>query len=300
MYSIKTITQLTGLTPETLRAWERRYDGILPTRSDNGRRQYSTQDLEKLGLLAELTRDGHAISKIVGLDCDALRKLKLQTSNAGNVLQTLQNQIIDALLEYRIEHCESLLRRALLACEPLDYVRDVLLPILKKIGDLWHEERLSIAQEHMFSSCIKRIVLSLVNQWQNAGSNGPSMLFATPSDEPHEFGILLSCLLATQLHYRCYYLGADVPGEDIVEAARRLQPDVIVIGLTKTPPVASTLQALTKVLAISDSTSALWLGGSGATNLPGLDISGDCVRVDGIDQFYRKAQQLSALKAIDR
>jgi transcriptional regulator, MerR family len=48
MYSIKAITLLTGLPAETLRAWERRYASITPARSDNGRRLYSQQDMEKL------------------------------------------------------------------------------------------------------------------------------------------------------------------------------------------------------------------------------------------------------------
>ncbi len=64
MYSIKAVTALTGLGAETLRAWERRYQAIVPRRDENGRRSYSQLDLERLTLLANLTRQGHAISKV--------------------------------------------------------------------------------------------------------------------------------------------------------------------------------------------------------------------------------------------
>ena len=92
----------------------------------------------------------------------------------------------------------------------------------------------------MFTCCVNRIVFSMVNNLHNASANSPAILFATPSDEPHECGILLSCLLAASQQYRCYFLGANLPGKDIVEAAQHLQPDIIVIGLVKTPPEPTT------------------------------------------------------------
>lgn len=298
MYSIKAITHLTGLTAETLRAWERRYEGILPARTSSGRREYSAQDLEKLNLLAELTRNGHAISKIVGLDCDALRKLKLDASSSDRAVESLLQQIIDALLEYRIERCESLLRRALLACEPLDYVRDILLPTLKKIGDLWHEGRLNIAQEHIFSNCMKRIVLGMVNQFQNTSSSSPAMLFATPSDEPHEFGILLSCLLAAQLQFRCYYLGADLPGNDVLQAAEHLRPDVIVIGLAKVPLAERTRDELTRILTGNEQDFEIWLGGNGIDEFFAVGRSDNVKQIEDFDHFYQIAQQISLSRRV--
>lgn len=296
MYSIKAITSLTGLTAETLRAWERRYQGILPARSENGRRLYSPQDLEKLTLLAELTRNGHAISKIVSMDSEALQAMKSQaTQHSGSDL--LQLQIIEALMDYRIERCEQLLKRALLACEPIDYVKEILLPALRKIGDLWHQQRISIAQEHMFSCCVKRIVLSMVNNLQNQSSQALAMLFATPSDEPHEFGILLSCLLASALQYRCYYLGANLPGKDIVEAVEHLRPAITVIGLMKNPPESTTIEDL-QLIGETEfmTTTSFWLGGSGARQLKQLPANAELLM--DIDEFYRKAQQWQLLNGL--
>lgn len=292
MYSIKAISELTGLGTETLRAWERRYDGIAPARSENGRRQYSSHELEKLMLLAQLTRSGHAISKIAALSCGELRSLQSQPA----VMQPhgesmLQEQLIDALLNYRIDRCEMLLKRALLASEPLEYVRDILLPTLKKIGDLWHLEQLNVAQEHMFSSCVKRIVLSMVNSLQTHSLKSPTMLLATPSCEPHEFGILMSSLLATHQQYRCFYLGADLPGKDIVEAIRHLQPEIVVLGLVKIPAEAETLQQLDTIInAEACKTSAIWLGGSGADYCQRQLASNQCVVIRDMDHFDQQAK----------
>lgn len=295
MYSIKAITSLTGLTAETLRAWERRYDCISPKRNESGRRSYTQADLEKLKLLVKLTRDGHAISKIANFTCEQLREFQNQSADTNDTQQSnLFNQIIDALQQYRIERCEQLLKRALLAYEPLDYARDVLLPALHRVGQLWHEEKINIAQEHMFSSCVKRIVLTMVNNLHRPSKHNPSMLFATPAGEPHEFGILLGCLIAAAQQYTCYYVGADLPSRDIIDASKHLKPDVIVIGMVKTPPEPQTLLQLDHLLGFAkQNQSRIWLAGAGAdfwyqkqANPPQF-----CELIKDIDQFHAKAQQ---------
>lgn len=291
MHSIKTISTITGLSTETLRAWERRYDGILPARSANGRRQYSEDDLAKLSLLAELTRNGHAISKIAALDYDALLALKTR-SQAPSSLSLLLPQIIDALRDYRIERCEALLKQALIACDTIDYIKEVLMPSLTMVGELWHREQINIAQEHMFSCCVKRIVLSMVNNLHPHSPQMPAMLFATPSDEPHEFGILMSCLLAASLGFRCYYLGPNLPAHDLLEAIRHLQPAITVIGAVKTPPELTTAREIGQIAAVGDET-AIWLGGLGARHLLPLPAKIDLI--EDMDDFYRKAKQWLSL-----
>jgi DNA-binding transcriptional MerR regulator len=295
MYSIKAITLLTGLPAETLRAWERRYACITPQRSGTNRRHYSQQDLEKLTLLAQLTSNGHTISKIANLNGEELRNLQKQVNvSVKDSQHPLLKQIIDTVMDYRIDRCEQLLKRALVASEPLEYARDILLPALKKVGELWHEEKLSIAQEHMFTCCVNRIVLSMVNNLGNASANSPAILFATPSDEPHECGILLSCLLAATLQYRCYFLGANLPGKDIAQATHHLQPDIIVIGLVKTPPEPTTLEQLSIVACAQETAaSTIWIGGSGATycHEQSLLPSPRCELITDITHFYNKAQQ---------
>ena len=300
MYSIKAITSLTGLTAETLRAWERRYDCITPQRNESGRRSYSQNDLEKLKLLVGLTQTGHAISKIASLNCEQLCHLKNQSANqADNSQANLFSQIIDALQHYRIERCEQLLKRALLAHEPLEYARDILLPALHQVGQLWHEEKITIAQEHMFSSCVKRIVLTLVNTLHQPSKSNPSMLFATPSGEPHEFGILLGSLIAASQQYNCYYVGADLPAFDIIDACEHLKPDIIVIGVVKSPAELQTTLELEKLMKFAvTSPSKLWLAGQGAHFWFKQRALGlvNCEYIADIDQFNDKAQQYQLMK----
>jgi DNA-binding transcriptional MerR regulator len=294
MYSIKAITSLTGLTAETLRAWERRYDCITPERNETGRRSYSQADLEKLKLLVNLTQNGHAISKIANLSCEELRHFQNQTSvHTDRPQPNLFNQIIEALQQYQIERVEQLLKKALMAFEPLEYARDILLPSLQMIGQLWHEDKINIAQEHMYSSCVKRIVLTMVNNLHQPSKHNPSMMFATPSGEPHEFGILLGCMIAAAQQYTCYYVGPDLPSLDIIDASKNLKPDVIVLGMVKNPPERQTLQELQKLLDFAQTnTTKIWLAGSGANYWYNLHpaTAKYCDLITDLDEFHDKAR----------
>ena len=71
-YRIGTVSRLTGISPDTLRVWERRYSVVAPVRSAGGGREYSRADIERLQLIKQLVDAGDAIGSIARLDTDAL------------------------------------------------------------------------------------------------------------------------------------------------------------------------------------------------------------------------------------
>ena len=64
LYPIREISRLTGVTPITLRAWERRYDLIEPVRTDSGHRLYTQSHVDFINNAVELTKQGIPISKV--------------------------------------------------------------------------------------------------------------------------------------------------------------------------------------------------------------------------------------------
>lgn len=75
LYGIGTVARLTGLKPDTLRVWERRYDLGASQKSDTGRRQYTQADLEHLQLVAALVRSGARIGEIAASERKTLERL---------------------------------------------------------------------------------------------------------------------------------------------------------------------------------------------------------------------------------
>ena len=60
--------RLAGVPVETLRVWERRYGLTEPARSARGQRQYSLEDVRRLGLIKQLVDAGNAIGALAHLN----------------------------------------------------------------------------------------------------------------------------------------------------------------------------------------------------------------------------------------
>ncbi len=73
LYPIGAVAALTGLTTNTIRAWEKRYQAVTPARSPAGGRRYSDADVERLQLLRRLTQAGCSIGAVATLPTDELR-----------------------------------------------------------------------------------------------------------------------------------------------------------------------------------------------------------------------------------
>ncbi|EED33043.1 putative MerR-family transcriptional regulator [gamma proteobacterium NOR5-3] len=78
LYGIGTVARLTGLKPDTLRVWERRYGLGASHKSTTGRRQYTQSDLEHLQLIASLVGDGARIGEIASSERKTLEMLLRQ------------------------------------------------------------------------------------------------------------------------------------------------------------------------------------------------------------------------------
>jgi len=64
LFPIREVARLTGINPVTLRAWERRYGLIVPTRTESGHRLYSMTDIERVRSILGWIDRGVAVSKI--------------------------------------------------------------------------------------------------------------------------------------------------------------------------------------------------------------------------------------------
>jgi DNA-binding transcriptional MerR regulator len=73
-YRIGAVSRLTGIPPDTLRVWERRYDLVTPKRSEGGGRLYSQEDVTRLNVIKRLVDGGHAIGTIAEVPMEQLRE----------------------------------------------------------------------------------------------------------------------------------------------------------------------------------------------------------------------------------
>ncbi|MDA7920673.1 MerR family transcriptional regulator [Verrucomicrobiales bacterium] len=83
-YDISAVCRLTGLTAPALRMWEKRFNVVVPTRSNSGRRQYTKRDIQRLTLLKALAEYGHNIGSIFNLPLVELEKRLEESKNVSD------------------------------------------------------------------------------------------------------------------------------------------------------------------------------------------------------------------------
>jgi len=92
LYAIREVSELTGVKPVTLRAWQRRYNIIQPQRTEKGHRLYTEQHLEQIKAIQAWLAKGVAIGKVKGLleSGDLNASVNEQTSRLEEVEPLLQ------------------------------------------------------------------------------------------------------------------------------------------------------------------------------------------------------------------
>ncbi|MDJ0868371.1 MAG: MerR family transcriptional regulator [Myxococcota bacterium] len=261
-YPLRTAARLTGLSPELLRAWERRYGAVAPQRTPGGTRRYSAADLERLRLVKAAVDAGHRISQVAQLDDAALRRFAATPEAPPS---DRLEAILSALDSLDAPEAQRLLALQLSALGPSGFAREVALPLVYEIGQRWTEDRMGIAPEHLATGVL-RSQLGAALQPTSSSLLGPLVVFATPSGERHELGLLMAALTALGAGANPLYLGPEVPVDDLLDAVERSGAAALAVGLVTLPPAQAerTMRALRG--GLPDGVH-LWAGGAGAAAL---------------------------------
>ncbi len=295
-YSIKAVAQATGLSVETLRAWERRYGIIEPRRSVSGHRIYTAHDVSRLRRLRETTACGHSISKIAHLSNDELAQL-LRDGDSDHThrgaAKMLIARILRAVEQYLPPECEQSIAMAFALLPPAEAIREVLSPALREVGSRWHSGEFGIGQERILSSAVRRQVTSLLNTY-NRIAKGPTVVFATLSGERHELGLLMCAALAASQALRVDYLGPDLPAEVIGEHAHRVDAAAVAISLAMSEDLRRSLRQLAVLRKRLARHVEIWVGGAGSFHVEALKLPKGTVHMAGSRDFEQRVTLLAA------
>jgi MerR family transcriptional regulator, light-induced transcriptional regulator len=280
-YPVRLVALRTGLSPHVLRAWERRYGVVTPTRSEGGQRLYSELDIERLRRLRRLSGRGHSISRIASLDLEQLARLDQETAveatapqmpasvgadgpDADESARELTLAALRAVREFAPRELDALLQRAVVTLGVPPFLDRVVAPLLKAIGHGWTVQSVSVAQEHMGTAVIRRLLGWLLGVYQ-AGPDAPRMVVATPPGEGHELGALMVAVSAAAEGWSVTYLGPDLPVPDLLAAARQTGARALGLSLIHRSDPSAAVTSLREIRAGLPPEVALLVGGGGAT-----------------------------------
>lgn len=230
------LSRRSGVSPELLRAWERRYGLLQPQRSAGGLRLYSPADLQRVRAMQRHMTDGLAAREAAALAGQVTTEAAPRGTGAAVFDPDLaQAELGDALEAFDEPRAQAVFDE-LLSTATLDaLLSDAVLPYLHGLGDRWARGELSVAQEHFASNVLRGRLLGLARGWGRG--SGPRALLACPEGERHDLGLIAFGLALRERGWRIDYLGPDTPVESIDEAARRTDPSVVVLSAVRPEPL---------------------------------------------------------------
>ena len=265
------LSRRTGVSETTLRAWERRYALLRPGRSDGGFRLYADDDVARVRSMQEHLGRGVSASEAARLALD-------EPGTSGVVpVEGLANELSAALEALDDVAAQAALDRTLATLTVEGALREVLLPVMSGVGQGWEDDGAAIAREHFATNLVRGRLLALARGWDLGG--GPRALLACAPDEQHDLGLIAFGLALRARGWRITYLGPSTPVTTLAEAARVIQPALIVLSSS----LEQRLRGADDELRDLASKFRLALGGPGATDELASRVAAELLPPDPLD-----------------
>jgi MerR family transcriptional regulator, light-induced transcriptional regulator len=272
-FQIGELSYRVGVSPDVLRAWEKRYRLLRPSRSEGGYRLYTERDEWRVRLMQQQLWSGLSAAQAA----QHVARIERESGLSDESIETpsqLAEQLASSLEAFDDDRAHELLDR-LFGLHGLERaIRDALMPYLRQLGERWARRQVSVAQEHFASRLIEGRLLALARGW-NKGP-GRRAVLACPPGEQHTLALVSFGLILRSRGWRNIYLGAETPPSTVQMAADTVAADVVVmsaVSADRFAPIARDLRALAH-------RRPLVLAGSGATPELAAELDVQCLHED--------------------
>jgi len=263
--NIGSVERDTGLSKDTLRIWERRYDFPRPLRDGNGDRAYPSDQVKQLILIKRLIDRGRRPRKIVGLDHAALTELLAEVTTTQ-----APGPDIEALLQLVMGHQLPGLRHGLaqaLARQGLQrFILETIVPLNEAVGDAWMHGKIAVFEEHLYTEVAHGLLRNAITAMRAEG-NAPRVLLSSLPGEQHNLGLLMLEAMLAMENAQCIALGTETPALEIVKAAHAHKVDIVALSFSAAYPAAKAADALGELRAILPDAFMLCAGGGAITRI---------------------------------
>jgi len=247
------LSRRAGVSPELLRAWEKRYGLLKPSRTAGGLRLYTAEDEARVARMCALLDSG--------LSAAEAARLAKGTGNGSKVMVTtaeFTNELRSCLSRYDDASAQLALDRVFAAIGTDAALRDVIVPFLNDLGERWARDEATVGEEHFASNVIQGRLRALGRGWDHGF--GPRAVLACAPGELHEIGLLCFGITLRSRGWRITYMGADTPVQCVASKLADEPPAITVVAAVTRDRFDASLAALRRV----GREHRLAIGGAGA------------------------------------
>ena len=297
-FSISDLEQLAGISNHTIRIWERRYKALTPARSSGNTRLYSNDQLRRLLNIVSLVQTGLKISSVCALDEagieNLLKKEMDKTISKNEKYEYYTSQLISAGFDYNEVQVNNLFSKCVRDFGIPETYKNVIYPLLVRLGLMWRMDKFCPSQEHFLTSIIRQKIFTAIDGLPFKIENKASWLLFLPEDEDHDIGLLLANYLLRAAGHKVIYLGPKVPLDAVKNVVSKNNMDNLLLFMVKNRPLSDIKEYLSE-LSTNFTGSKIHLAGS-ANLLDGLEPNPNINRFRSLEEF----EQIIKLTTNDR
>jgi DNA-binding transcriptional MerR regulator len=260
LLSIGDLSKGTGITPDAIRSWERRYGRPRPVRRPSGHRRYTYQDLRWLRKVAQALGRGHRASIAVLADDAELESLLGDASAAD---EEEIRELLRLVRSFDRVAVLSILGETWSELGPYAVLERWIVPLTAAVGRAWADGELDIRHEHFLTEVLqdylrgRRVACGL-------RPGAPTLVLTTLPGERHGLGLQMAALVGTLEGIRARVLGTETPVPEIVQAAREAEALGVAISVSSSTGGVATDRMLSELRGALPDAMPLIVGGGGA------------------------------------
>jgi DNA-binding transcriptional MerR regulator/methylmalonyl-CoA mutase cobalamin-binding subunit len=262
LFSIGDVAEATGISPDTIRVWERRYGKPKPVRLPSGHRRYTEDHIRWLRRIAEALARGHRPGKVVRISDDELDEILGPEPPVVSVEEEVA-ALMRFVHDMQGDALADALRKAWEQLTPQQFLEERVSPFLVAVGEAWRDGVISIRHEHFVSEIVGDL-LRVLRLGCPARRDSRLVLFTTLPDEEHGLGIQMAALLCATRGVRTRTLGTKTPIPEIVAAAEEANADAVALTVSLSSGGVENDRRLAELRKALPETIRLVVGGEGA------------------------------------
>ncbi len=295
---IGTLSGLTGVKPHNLRMWEKRYSIFEPQRTPGGTRIYTDKDLKKLLTIQELINLGYKISEAINLSENERKKVILQTLDnalSNDTYAIFINEMLKCAVDLDETHFELYFRKSVERFGKVYTITNIIYPLLNKLGALWKIDNISPLEEHFASQIITRMIQEWISLLPIRNIHSKKFVLFLPPNHYHQIPLLFANYLLRKKGFKTYYLGEDVPLENLKRFREMFNEDVVYLTFLLYRNEKESVKIAGKLFEILGNDASVWISGE-KNNLTSIkktfNDNKNLAIVKDLNEFYLKIKKI--------
>ncbi|HEK9102233.1 MerR family transcriptional regulator [Bacillus pfraonensis] len=245
-YNIKAVSNMLGIQPSTLRAWERRYHIIAPKRNDAGYRLYTEEHVRILKWLMNKVNEGFTIGQAVQL----LESNRLQNHNPAEMTYSKEILLVDDILGYLLKfdeiHARELLNEAFVIYTIEKVITHIFILIADKLETMRKNDEITAVQERYVEAFLCSRVGMIYHNTQTHFTLPKALSVCAPG-EMNALHLFLFTIYLRLKGYQAIYLGTGLEENEICAAIEQFTPKYVFIACSKERYLKSWLNLIKKL-----------------------------------------------------